>query len=182
MLDMNATSPAQRSEYLLGVDGQRQASLYYDKATTQAGIENGPSSLVLHRNGIIESNASLRVYGTLHATGDFLLGPNARKPVLIKRFNYLPTDRDTFDSGISAHDYQCTTGSWSTGPYDISEDSRDADMVWVYIGENNNWQIHVKFMSDDEPDETPHVDVLCFLNGLVEYAEEWEGSRWIRGE
>lgn len=182
MLDMNGGSPAQRAEYHFGVDGQPQANLYYDKASTQAGFVNGPSSLVLHRNGIIESNASHRVNGTLHATGDFLLGPNARKPVVIHRFNYLPQDRDTFDTGISANEYQCTTGSWSTGPYDISEDSRDADMVWLYIGENANWQIRVKFMSDDEPDETPHVDVLCFLNGLVEYREEWQNSRWIIGE
>ncbi|MCB0184749.1 MAG: hypothetical protein KDE31_10810, partial [Caldilineaceae bacterium] len=111
MLDMNSASPAKRSEYLIGVDGQREVSLYYDKSTTQAGFINGPSSLVLHRNGIIESNASLRVNGTFHATGDLLLGPNALKPVLIQHYGGLPEDREYFDTGISANVYQCTTGA-----------------------------------------------------------------------
>jgi len=27
-------------------------------------------------------------------------------------------------------------------------------LVWVFIGDNGNWFIHTKFMSDGEPDET----------------------------
>ncbi|MCB0184748.1 MAG: hypothetical protein KDE31_10805 [Caldilineaceae bacterium] len=54
-------------------------------------------------------------------------------------------------------------------------------MVWVFIGDNGNWFIHTKFMSDGEPDETPNIDVLCFLNGLVQY-DESNGSRWDIGD
>lgn len=191
MLDLSGNGNAQRAEYLFGVDGQARASVYYDKSTNKSGMVNGNTQLNLYNNGLVETFGSLGVNGVIHTTGNLQVdgelymgvpGQQPRKPVLIHRFNYLPQDKDTFDTGISANYYQCTTGSWSTGPYDISEDSRDADMVWLYIGENANWQIHVKFMSDDEPDETPHVDVLCFLNGLVEYQEEWQNSRWITGE
>jgi len=188
MLDLNAASANQRSEVRFDVDGQRRANVYYDKTTGKSGMENGSTQLNLYNNGLIETMGSLGVNGIIHGTGnlwvdgDFVMGANALKPVLLKRFNYLPEDRNTFDTGISAHVYQCTTGAWSTGKYDMNESARDADMVWLYIGENANWQIRVKFMSHNNPDETPHVDVLCFLNGLVEYQEEWQGSRWIIGE
>ncbi|MEZ4681034.1 MAG: hypothetical protein R2932_43160 [Caldilineaceae bacterium] len=168
MLDQNSTSPAQRSEYLMGVDGQRQASLYYDKSTTQAGFINGPSSLVLHRNGIIESNANFKVNGTLHATGDLLLGPNARKAVKIVRITHLPEDVGPVFPNVPASDYECTVGSWSTGRYDLSEDSRESMKAWAYV-EDGWWWVGVNFASDGEPDDTPSIDVVCFLKGMVEY-------------
>jgi len=188
MLDVKGGGAAQRGEYLFGVDGQRRASLYYDKSTKKAGMVNGDTQLNLYENGLLETFGSLGVNGIIHTTsnlwvdGDLVMGPNAKKPVLIHRFNYLPEDRDIFDTGISANVYQCTTGSWSTGKYDMNERVRDSNMVWLFIGDNANWQIRVKFMSEGSPDETPHVDVLCFLNGLVEYTEEWQNSRWIAGE
>ncbi|MFN8445752.1 MAG: hypothetical protein U0175_33490 [Caldilineaceae bacterium] len=187
MLDINNASASQRSEYLFGVDGQRRASVYYDKSTGQAGMDNGATSFKLYNNGLVETQGSLGVNGMIHSSGntwvsgDLVMGANAVKPVLIKRFTALSEDQAVFDTGISAAVYQCTNGAWSTGRYDISEDSRDADMVWLFIGDNSNWYIHTKFMSDGQPDETPHIDVLCFLNGLVQY-DESSGSRWDTGE
>ncbi|MCX6049053.1 MAG: hypothetical protein NT075_28460 [Chloroflexi bacterium] len=190
MLDINAASTAPRGEYAFGVDGQRRATVYYDKTTGKAGMENGQTQLNLYTNGLVETIGSLGVNGVIHTTGNAQIdgelylgvpGQQPRKPVLIKRFSGLPEDQELFDTGISANVYQCTTGAWSTGRYDISEDSRDADMAWVFIGGNANWYIHTKFMSDGQPDETPHIDVLCFLNGLVEY-DESSGNRWDGGE
>ena len=186
MLDINGAS-TQKGEMLFGVDGQRRASVYYDKAANKVGMENGQTQLNLAPNGLIETQGSLGVNGIIHSTGnlwvsgDMVMGASALKPVLIKRFSGLPEDQDLFDTGISANVYQCTTGAWSTGRYDISEDSRDADMVWVFIGDNSNWYIHTKFMSDGQPDETPHIDLVCFLNGLVQY-DESSGNRWDGGE
>lgn len=191
MLDLSSTGSAQRGEYLFGVDGQPRASVYYDKSTNKAGMVHGNTQLNLYDHGLIETVGSLGVNGVIRSTGNLQVdgelymgvpGQQPRKPVLLKRFNYLPEDRNTFDTGISAHVYQCTTGAWSTGKYDMNESARDADMVWLYIEANSNWHIRVKFMSHNNPDETPHVDVLCFLNGLVEYQEEWQDSRWIIGE
>lgn len=191
MLDLKGGGAAQRGEYLFGVDGQRRASLYYDKATNKAGMVNGNTQLNLYDSGLLETfgslgvNGFIRTTGNLQVDGEFYMGvpgQQPRKPVLIHRFNYLPEDRDIFDTGISAHIYQCTTGAWSTGKYDLNERIRDYNMVYLFIGENANWQIRVKFMSEGSPDETPHVDVLCFLNGLIEYREEYPNSRWIAGE
>lgn len=191
MLDINAASTAPRGEYAFGVDGQRRATVYYDKTTGKAGMENGQTQLNLYTNGLVETIGSLGVNGVIHTTGNAQIdgelymgvsGQQPRKPVLIHRFNYLPEDQDIFDTGISATVYQCTTGAWSTGKYDMNEKARDSNMVWLFIGGNSNWHIRVKFMSEGSPDETPHVDVLCFLNGLVEYAEEYPNSRWIAGE
>lgn len=191
MLDLSSAGSAQRAEYLFGVDGQRRASVYYDKSTNKAGMVNGNTQLNLYDSGLIETFGSLGVNGVIRTTGNLQVdgefymgvpGQQPRKPVRIHRFNYLPEDQDIFDTGISAHTYQCTTGAWSTGKYDMNEGVRDSNMVWLFIGDNANWQIRVKFMSQGSPDETPHVDVLCFLNGLVEYTEEHANSRWIAGE
>jgi hypothetical protein len=181
-LDIPSTSAANQAELRFGVDGVARAALYYDKTTNDTVIINGNGGLVIDDQGQNAVGPRLNVNGDLRVANNLYMGPTDRKPVLFYRFNYLPEDQDTFDTGVSAHDYLCTTGAWSTGRYDMSEDSRDADMVWTYIGGNNTWYIRVKFMSDGQPDETPHVDVLCFLNGLVEFREEWEGSRWIIGE
>lgn len=193
MLDMPNTSAVPRSEYLFGVDGQRRASVYYDKSTNKAGMVNGNTQLNLYDNGLLETYGTLGVNGMIHSTGnlwvegDLTMGSKALKPVLLVRFGGLPEDREYFDTGVSAVDYQCTTGSWSTGRYSMymigekDETQPDYNMVWLYIGDNSNWFIHTKFMSAGNPDETPNVDVLCFLNGLVQYSEE-NGSRWDIGD
>lgn len=168
MLDINGSSAVQQSEVLFGVDGQPQASLFYNKATTQAGVTNGPSAVFLNRNGVVEAQPNLRVNGTLHATGDFLMGANALKPVKIVRITHLPENVGPVFPNVSAHAYECTIGSWSTGRYDINEAAREANKVWTYV-DGDWWWVGVNFASHNKPHDTPSIDVVCFLKGMVEY-------------
>lgn len=187
MLDVKGGGAAQRGEYLFGVDGQRRASVYYDKSTNKVGIEHGNTQLNVYNNGWVETIGNLGVNGELHNTGNlwlqsnFFMGPAARKPIKIIRISNLPEDVGPVYPEISANDYECTVGSWSTGSYDVREaGTREPFKVWTYV-ENGIWWVSVKFPSDGEPDERASIDVVCFLKGIVEYSTAF-GNREDFGE
>lgn len=173
MLDLSSTGTAQRGEYLFGVDGQPRASVYYDKSTNKAGMVNGNTQLNLYNNGLIETLGSLGVNGIIHSTGnlwvdgDMVMGQAARKPVKIVRITHLPENVGPVFPNVSAHDYECTIGSWSTGVYDINESAREASKVWAYA-EGDWWWVGVNFASHNKHDSVS-IDVVCFLKGMVEY-------------
>jgi hypothetical protein len=177
MLDMSGAGSAPRGEYLFGVDGQRRASVYYDKTTNKTGMENGPTQMNLYNNGWVETIGNLGVNGVIHTTsnaqidGELYLGvpgQQARKPVKIVRITHLEENVGPVYPGVSAHDYECTVGSWSTGPYDINEAAREANRVWTYV-DGDWWWVGVNFASHNKPHDTPSIDVVCFLKGMVEY-------------
>lgn len=173
MLDLQSGGAAQKGEYLFGVDGQRRASLYYDKSTNKAGMVNGNTQVNLYDNGLVETFGSLGVNGMVHTTGnlwvdgDVVMGAAARKPVKIVRITHLPENVGPVFPNVSSHDYECTIGSWSTGVYDMNESVREASKVWTYV-EGDWWWVGVNFASHNKHDSVS-IDVLCFLKGLVEY-------------
>ena len=173
MLDLQSGGAAQKGEYLFGVDGQRRASVYYDKSTKKAGMVNGNTQVNLYDNGLIETFGSLGVNGIVHTTGnlwvdgDVVMGAAARKPVKIVRITHLPENVGPVFPNVSSHDYECTIGSWSTGVYDMNESVREASKVWTYV-EGDWWWVGVNFASHNKHDSVS-IDVLCFLKGLVEY-------------
>lgn len=174
MLDLSGAGGAQRAEYLFGVDGQRRASVYYDKSTNKAGMVHGNTQLNLYENGLVETFGSLGVNGVIHSTGslhvdgDFVMGQAARKPVKIVRITHLPENIGPVFPNVPAADYECTVGSWSTGRYDINEAAREVNKAWTYT-EGGWWWVGVNFASHNKPHDTPSIDVVCFLKGLVEY-------------
>jgi hypothetical protein len=180
MLDIPSASAANRAEVLFGVDGQTRAGLIYDKTTGDTTwfdgqgymtIDDGGNNLIGPRLNV---NGDLRASGNLYASANFYMGPGDRKPIKIVRIANLPENTSKVFPEVPASDYECTIGSWSTGVYDISEDSRDADKVWAYV-EGGWWWVAVKFMSDG-PHEKPAFDVVCFLKGMVEYETKF-GTR-----
>ncbi|MCB0188849.1 MAG: hypothetical protein KDE31_31480, partial [Caldilineaceae bacterium] len=174
MLDLQGGGTAQRGEYLFGVDGQRRASVYYDKSTNKAGMVNGNTQLNLYDNGWVETFANLGVNGEIHSTsnlwlqGNLTMGPRpGRKPVKIVRITHLPENVGKVYSEVPAADYECTIGSWSTGLYDINENGNGRNKVWTFV-EGGWWWVGVEFSSHNKHD-TPSIDVVCFLKGMVEY-------------
>lgn len=174
MIDLSSTGSAQKGEYLFGVDGQRRASIYYDKSTNKAGIVNGNTQLNLYENGWVEAFSNLGVNGEIHSTsniwlqGNLTMGPRpGRKPVKIVRITHLPENGGRVFPEVPAADYECTIGSWSTGLYDINENGNGTNKVWAYV-EDGWWWVSVNFSSHNKND-TPSIDVICFLKGMVEY-------------
>ncbi|MEZ4864236.1 MAG: hypothetical protein R3C14_23185 [Caldilineaceae bacterium] len=174
MLDLKGGGAAQKGEYLFGVDGQRRASIYYDKSTNKAGMVNGNTQLNLYDNGWVETFSNLGVNGEIHSTSNIWLQGNltmglkpGRKPVKIVRITHLPENGGRAFPEVPAADYECTVGSWSTGLYDINENGNGTNKVWAYV-EDGWWWVGVNFSSHNKND-TPSIDVVCFLKGIVEY-------------
>lgn len=176
LLDINSASAAPRGEYVFGVDGQRRASVYYDKTTNKTGMENGPTQMNLYNNGWVETIGNLGVNGVIHTTGNAQIdgelylgvpGQQPRKPVKIVRITHLAENVGPVFPNVPAADYECTVGSWSTGLYDINENGNGTNKVWTYIADGW-WWVGVNFSSHNKHD-TPSVDVVCFLKGMVEY-------------
>ncbi|MCE7988378.1 MAG: hypothetical protein DYG89_45040 [Caldilinea sp. CFX5] len=186
MLDLSSTGSAQRGEYLFGVDGQQRASVYYDKSTNKAGMVHGNTQLNLYDNGWVETFGNLGVNGEIHGTsnlwlqGNLTMGPQpGRKPVKIVRISNLPENVGPVFPNVPASDYECTVGGWSTGIYDMYENGNGINKAWTYV-EDGWWWVSVKFSSHNKND-TPSIDVVCFLKGIVEYSTEF-GQRHDFGE
>ncbi len=179
MLDLPSTSTANRAELLFGVDGQTRAALVYDKTTGDATLFDGQGYLTVDDVGQNAIGPRLNVNGDLRTSGNFYMGASDRKPIKIVRITNLPENTNRIFPEVPANEYECTVGGWSTGLYDMSEDSKDADKVWAYV-EDGWWWVGAKFMSDG-PHEKVSVDVVCFLKGIVEYETKF-GQREQIGE
>lgn len=179
MLDVPAASTANRAELLFGVDGQTRAALIYDKTTGDATLFDGQGYVTIDDAGQNAIGPRLNVNGDLRTSGNFYMGASDRKPIKIVRITNLPENTNRIFPEIPANEYECTVGGWSTGIYDISEDSKDADKVWAYT-QDGWWWVEAKFMSDG-PHEKVSVDVVCFLKGIVEYETKF-GQREQTGQ
>jgi hypothetical protein len=179
-LDIPSGSAANEAELGFSVDGQPRAALYYEKSTNDTVLINGGSGLRMDDGGQNAIGPRLNVNGDLRVANNFYMGATDRKPVKIVRISALPEDVGAVFPNVSAHDYECTIGSWSTGRYDMGEAMRDSNKAWTYV-EGDWWWVSVKFMSDGEPDERASVDVVCFLKGMVEYDTTY-GNREDFGE
>lgn len=179
MLDVPSASTANRAELLFGVDGQTRAALVYDKTTQDAIWSNGQGYIILNQTGQNAIGSRLNIYGDLRTTGNFYMGGTDRKPIKILRITNLPENINRIFTNVPASEYECTVGGWSTGVYDMSEDSKDADKVWAYTVDGW-WWVDAQFMSDG-PHEKVSVDVVCFLKGIVEYDTQ-RGQREYPGK
>jgi hypothetical protein len=110
--------------------------------------------------GTSDPAAKLDVNGDLNVRGEAL--------VLIKRF-LNQGDNASFDTEISASDYECVAAGW-LAEFDIDEDNAGDYGVWTYV-ENGFWQARIQFHTEGDH-EDPDVDILCFRKEIA----VWQGG------
>lgn len=167
-LDINTGDGAQNlAEIYFGQNGEQLADVAYNRINGDFSLRNraGGAKVLLDAAGNVKMNTNASVSNNLAIGGSFTM--DNRKPILIKRIVNQGENVNDISTGISANTYECTAAGWSTARMDMSEDSQDAEMVWTYVS-GSTWRVKVKFMSDG-PHEKPHVDVLCFVKGIVQY-------------
>jgi len=97
------------------------------------------------------------------------------KPIMVKQYRALG-NKITYDTGIDANCWTCGIFGFRTKGGDI-EQSGSSDIVYLYLYAKdkdgtplNTWRLKANF-KDDEPNENWYVNIICFHNDLVYYAE-----------